>query len=239
MNVTKIGAALLFGAALAGGCNTSTSGANERISFTPENCGQVLSCDLADSIAAGGKINITIDSLDGTPTAGLDLASRDPDIVTVEPAADIGGAPSWELTAHAPGVADLAALDGELEIDFVEVPVQELEHLGLEGFVGDAVGPAIEDGFDEAWTVNADTQVSWFVRPMVNDAVLMGRFSFETVTEVGLPDVTDFELDNSDRPNGHLSVMLPPGDYPVEFQLSLAPDDIYVSAIIHAVATGQ
>lgn len=238
MNVIRNGAALLFGAALAAGCNTSTSGANDRISFTPDECGQLTSnCNLADSIGVGGQINIQIDSLDGTPTAGLDLASRDPDILAVERGADLNGAPSWLLTALAPGVADLAALDGTHEIDFVEVPVQAVAHLALEKVVGEAVGPTLEDGYDEAWTINADTQTSWFVRPVASDdGVLMGRFSYETVTVSGEPDVTDFELENSDRPAGHLSVRLPPGAYPVTFELTL-DQDVFVDAIIHAVLT--
>jgi hypothetical protein len=217
-------------------CNESQTGANERIAFTPANCGQI-GCDLDDSIGVYGKINIQIDGLNGQSTAGLDLASRDPSRLTVEPAADINGAPSWELTALAAGVVQLAAIDpGGTEIDFVEVPIQDLVALTLQPYTSNIVGPAEEQGYDEAYTVNANEPVAWNVRPLIaGDVTTMGRFMFETVTIAGEPDVTDFELGTSDRPNGYLYVDLPAGDYPVEFQLSDDPDNLYVSAIIHSI----
>jgi hypothetical protein len=219
-------------------CNTSQTGANERIAFTPQNCGQPAEgCDLADSMGVYGKISMTIDGLNGQPTAGLDLASRDPARLTVEPTADIGGQPAWELTAHAAGVVQVAAVDaGGTEIDFVEVPIQEVLALTMQPYTSNIVGPSDETGYDEAFTVNADEPVAWNVRPLIaGDVTTMGRFMFETVTITGEPDVTDFELGTSDRPNGYLYVDLPAGDYPVEFQLSDDPDAIFVSAIIHSL----
>ena len=217
-------------------CNTSQTGANERIAFTPVECGQPAEgCDLRDSMGVHGTIGMTIDGLNGQSTAGLDLASRDPQRLTVEPGPDVGGQPSWLLTAHEAGVVQVAAVDqGGAEIDFVEVPIQDVVALTLQPYTSNIVGPSEEQGYDEAYTVNANEPVAWNVRPLIaGDVTTMGRFRFETVTEAGLPDVTDFELGTSDRPNGYLYVDLPAGDYPVEFQLS-ADFDIFVSAIIHA-----
>ena len=92
-----------------------------------------------------------------------------------------------------------------------------------------------EVGYDEAWTVEAGTDVSFIVRGMLaEDAVTMGRFSVETLVDEGDTRIFDAELENSDRPNGYLSVNLPAGDYPISFMLT-EDFDIYVDAIIHAV----
>jgi hypothetical protein len=228
--------ALLGG--LSAACNTSKTGANDRLSFTPVDCGDhgAGGCDFDDSIGVGGTVSVTLDSLDGTATAGLDLASADPSVLTVVPTADIGGEPAWDLTAVGPGVARLAAIDPDAtEIDFVEVSTQDVTGLTMEPLVGSPVGPTQEGDYDEAFTVNADTAYSWVIRPLIaGDAITMGRFSYETVLNQGDPDITLYEAENSDRPNGYLYVTLPAGDYPVEFQLSQDPDNIYVSAIIHA-----
>ena len=100
--------------------------------------------------------------------------------------------------------------------------------------VGDVVGPSQETGYDEAFTVNAGVEVTWFVRPLIaGDVTTMGRFAYETVLDSGQPAVTDHELANSDRPNGYLSVNLPAGTYPVRFELSADPN-VGVEAVIHA-----
>lgn len=225
-----LAAALALAAAA---CNESRSGANERVRFTPDECGNV-NCTFDDSIGVGGTISITIDGIDGFPTAGLDLASRDPDLFSVAPRSDIAGRPAWDLTAHAAGVGELVALDGSEEIDFIEIPIQEVIALTMDPFAGDIVGPNEEAGYDEAFTVNANEAVSWFVRPVVEgDAITMGRYSFETVLDAGAPSVVDHEAANSDRPNGYLYVTLPAGDYPVRFELTDDPD-VFVEAIIHA-----
>lgn len=219
-------------------CNTPSSGANERIEFTPTECGQAGGCDFDDAIGVYGTISVTIDSLDGTPTAGLDLASRDPSIMSVTPRADIGGEPAWDVTALGPGVAELAALDaGGNEIDFIQVDLVDPVALTMVPFVGDIVGPNPEAGYDEAFTIQAGDLVSWFVRPLVAaDVTTMGRFSFETVLDAGGPDLTLYEASNSDRPNGYLylDATLPPGDYPVRFELT-EDGAIGVEAIVHAL----
>lgn len=218
-------------------CNTSRTGANGNIEFTPQNCGQVLSCDFDLSIGQYGAINVTIDGLDGTPTAGVDLVSSDSSVFTVSVGEDVGGEPSWEIYGVGPGVADLIAYNGDTEVDFLEIPVQTVQFLALEDFVGEAVGPTEEQGYDEAWTVEADTDVSFIVRGMLaEDAVTMGRFSVETILPENDTRIIDAEAENSDRPNGYLFVNLPAGDYPVSFALT-EDFDIYVDAIIHAVVT--
>ena len=218
-------------------CNTSQNGANDRLRFTPDNCGQVGGCDFADSIGVGGKINVTLDSLDGTPTAGIDLASRDPDLLAVEPGEDIGGEPSWELTALGSGFADLAAIDsrGE-EIDFITVPLEDVASVKMIDFVGNPVEGS-EDGFDQAWTVSAGEEVSWFIRPLVADGTeTMGRFPTEIVINAGDPDITQFETASNDLEKGYFYVTPAQGDYPLEFHFSYDFDNLWVSTVIHAVA---
>src|SRR5262249_46075828 len=108
-------------------CNTTSSGANQHIGFTPTNCGTLGGCDFDLSVGVGGKVDVTLDSLDGTPTAGLDLASRDPNLLSVTTTADVGGEPAWELTALGRGSADLVAIDsGGGEVDFVPVPMVDV-----------------------------------------------------------------------------------------------------------------
>jgi hypothetical protein len=217
-------------------CNTSTEGANGNVLFTPINCGVIAGCDFADSIGVYGAIDVQIEGVDGFATAGLDLASDDEGVFTVAPTEDSGGRSTWEIQAHSAGVARLAALTGDgAEVDFVEVSVQDVTHLAMEEFVGDAVGPTDETGFDEAWTVNADEQVSWFIRPRIaGDAPTMGRFSFETILDGGATWLDTAEQEESDRPNGYLFLQLPAGDYPISFELTESVD-IYVDAIIHAL----
>jgi hypothetical protein len=216
-------------------CNTSQSGNNDRVAFTPTNCG-VIGCNFADGIGVFGRISVQISGIDGQPTAGLDLASTDTAVLSVERQADIGGAPAWELTAHAPGVVDLAALDAGTEIDFITVDILDVVALHMNEFVGDIVEQD-DPEYDQWFTVDAGEQVSWLIRPVTADEEQpMGRFDFQTVTYEGAPDVTQYELENSDRPTGHLSVNLEVGDYPVEFRLTEAFEEIYVTALISAVA---
>ncbi len=222
----------------AAACNTSTEGANGAVRFTPTNCGIVAGCDFAESIGVFGAIDVQIEGIDGFSTAGLDLASNDEDIFTVASVADVGGRPTWEIVVHDAGVARLTALTGSGgEVDFVEVSTQDVTNLALEEFVGDAVGPTTEQGFDEAWTVTADELVSWYVRPRIaGDVPTMGRFSFETILDGGATWLTGAEQEGSDRPNGYLYLRLPPGDYPISFELTES-QDTFVDAIIHAVQT--
>lgn len=224
----------LAAVALAAACNTPREGAYGNVRFTPRECGQVGGCDFDDSIGVGGTISVTISGIAGFSTAGVDLRSDDPDLLAVTRRADLGGQPAWDLTSLASGVAGLRAVrDGET-VDLLEIPMQEVQYLTMVPFVGDIVGPTEEEGYDEAFTVNADQAVSWFVRPAIaGGATTMGRFAFETVLDAGSPRVTDHEESNSDRPNGYLYVTLPSGDYPVRFELS-RDQDVYVEAIIHA-----
>jgi hypothetical protein len=215
-------------------CNTSQTGANGNVAFTPVECGELGGCDFADSIGVGGKINVTISGLDGTPTAGLDLASREPDKLDVVPGADVGGEPSWELTALTAGVVQLAAIDPDgNEVDFIEVPMQEVTKLTMVPFAGD-VTPITLDGVDEAFQVMADTAASWSVRPVIaGDVTTMGRYEFVNIQ--GQPDISPFEAVNSDPANGYLYVEhIDPGDYPIEFQLAIDAE-IYVTAIIQVL----
>jgi hypothetical protein len=215
-------------------CNTSQTGANGNVAFTPVECGELGGCDFADSIGVGGKINVTISGLDGTPTAGLDLASREPDKLDVVPGEDVGGEPSWELTALTAGVVELAAIDPDgNEVDFIQVPMQEVTKLTMVPFAG-SPEPIEEVDVDEGYQVMAGTAASWSVRPLIaGDVTTMGRYTFVNIQ--GTPDITPYEAVNSDPANGYLYIEnIATGDYPIEFQLVI-DGEIYVTAIIHAI----
>jgi hypothetical protein len=231
----RVGTILVGVGALAlAACNQSRAGVNDKILFTPVECGQ-LSCDFDDSVGVFGTIALQITGIDGQATAGLDLASRDTSVATVERRDDVGNAPAWDLHAHAAGVVEVAAVDTDgTEIDFVQIGIQDVTRLTMLPVVGDVVGPSTEADYDEAFTVNADEPVSWSIRPVIaGDVTTMGRFSFETVLDAGGPDLTQFETASSDRPNGYLYVQLPAGDYPVRFEVT-EDIDVAVEAIIHA-----
>jgi hypothetical protein len=230
----RVGTILVgVGALTLAACNQSRAGVNDRIRFIPAECGQIV-CDFDDSVGVYGTISLQISGIDGQPTAGLDLASRDETVATIERRDDITGAPAWDLHAHAPGVVEVAAIDTDAtEIDYVQVPVQDVTRLTMLPVVGDIVGPSTEAGYEEAFTVNADEPVSWSVRPLIaGEVTTMGRFSFETVLDAG-STLTEHETASSDRPNGYLYVQLPAGDYPVRFEIT-EDIDVAVEAIIHA-----
>jgi hypothetical protein len=217
----------------AAACNTSQTGANGNVEFTPTQCGQIGGCDFEDSIGVGGVINVTLNGLDGFSTAGLDLASRDPSLMDVRPGEDVGGEPSWEVQSLGAGVVELAALDRDgNEVDFIEVPMQEDTRLTMEPVAGDIVGPVAEGDIDEAFQVNADALVSWSIRPVIaGDVTTMGRYQFQSTEAI---DLSAYETESSDRANGYLYLQLPIGDYPIVFELA-DNADIFVTAIIHAV----
>jgi hypothetical protein len=212
-------------------CNQSQAGVNERILFTPVQCGQPLDgCDFDDSVGLHGTISLQISGIDGQPTAGLDLASRDPSVAQVSRRADISNAPAWDLAALAPGVVDVAAIDSNgIEIDFVQVGVQEVVGLTMVPVDTSIVGPDVEEGYDEAFTIKADLNASWLVRPLIaGDVTTMGRFAFTPVLD---PLAT--QVQGSDPDNGLLAIKVPAGTYPVSFSLSADPA-IAIEAVIHA-----
>lgn len=219
----------------AAACNTSQTGANGNLSFTPTNCGVIGGCDFADSIGVNGKINVQITGLDGTSTAGLDLASQDESVLLVSPGPDINNAPSWELTAVSPGVADLVALDpGGTQIDFVEVPVQEVTSFHAVPFAGSIVEGTPTTGYDQAFQVNADMLTSWYVVPYITgDVETMGRYDF--TYQSGQPDITQYETATSDAAHGYFYVQLPAGGYSVTFNQVVDPG-LSVAFTIDAVA---
>jgi hypothetical protein len=215
-------------------CNVSQDGANDILRFTPTDCGQ-LGCNFADSIGVGGTISVQLESLGGTPTAGLDLVSGDPAIMDVFRREDLGGRPAWDVVALGAGVADLVAVDGGTEVDFLEVSMQDVAALTMVPFVGDIVETSV-DGYDEAYAVQADAIVSWSVRPLIaGDALTMGRFEMEIAVDAGAPSVLDHLQDNADLAAGYLSVALPAGGYPLEFNVA-GNYDVVLRARIDAVA---
>lgn len=196
------------------GCNTTTEGANGAVFFTPMNCGR-LSCDFDDSVGVGGRLDVVIEGAEGVSTAGVVLESDDPSVLFVEEVPDIGGRPAWNIEGVNPGVARLIAYDGDFELDFLEVGVQELSYLAMMPIVGDAVGPDTSSpDFDEVWTVNADEAVSLQVTPYIGvDAPTMGVYTYTATIDAGLEE----GLLDDDLSDGYLYFQVPAGEYAVSF----------------------
>jgi len=224
---------LVPGLALVAACDISQSGGNERLDFTPTECGyKLIGCNFADSIAVGGTIEVQITPRDGGTTTGLDLATDTPDLLAVEPVP--GSSPrAWQLTALGAGVGRLAALDdGGAEIDFLEVPMQAAVGLGLDEAGGRADGPTQEPGFDEVWTVDADRDAQFNVTARVGPgARAMGRFRY-VPEPVGF--ILNYELDHH-LEDGFIHFMLPEGDWSMTYRLEIAPT-VEVGLLFHAVA---
>ncbi len=210
-----IQSALLALAALtAVACDVTTQGANGNVNFTPTECGR-FACDFDDTIGVGGTIEVQIAGVDGVTTAGATLVSDDPSLLSVRPIGDIGGRPTWELQSLAAGVARLTVLDAiDDELDFIEVPMQEVAGLITNNVLGNAVGPSSDASFDEIWTVNADESVSFQVTPVVGiDSEVMGRYVYTATIDAGL----QAGLIDDDLSEGYLYFSVPAGEYAASF----------------------
>jgi hypothetical protein len=228
----RISLAALAAAALSVGCDQPKEGALNNVSFTPTNCGLLVGCDFDDSIGVGGKIDVQISGIDGFSTAGIDLASRNPDVFDVVAVGDVGGEPTWEITANSAGIADLAALlDGE-EQDFLEIAIQDVDHYISENILGTAVGPSADPNADEGWAINADERVTFQVTPTIGDSVpTMGRFTFLATLD---PEIEEGAMVDQEPGEGHLDFLVPPGDYIVDFESDA--DGLTLSVAFHATA---
>jgi len=184
-------------------------------------------------VVGGGTLEVQITGQDGTSTAGLDLASTAPSILSVAKIADQDGRPTWELHGGAAGVATLAALDNAgTEIDFVGITVMAADRLSLVNLVGDAVGPVPETGYDEGWGINAGQLVSFQAVPRAGGNQPIGRLAYVAVLPQG-STLLDTEQTASDRPSGYLYVQPPAGDYPVTMEVADDPT-LAVDAVLHA-----
>jgi hypothetical protein len=191
-------------------CNATSEGARGVVEFTPRDCGRI-GCDFDDSIGVGGVLNVQIRGTDGVSTAGVVLASSDEDVLAVTAIADLGGAPAWELEGISAGVARLEAIDADDGVvDFLAVGVEEVSGLSLENVLGDAVGPEIAEGYDEAWQINADAAVSFQVTPTIGEgAPTMGRFLYD----VSLDEPIAQGLIEPDPSEGYLYFQVAAGEY--------------------------
>jgi hypothetical protein len=215
-------------------CNEGRTGANNLVEFTPLNCGNaLLGCSFDSSLALWADTDVQIAGIDGFSTAGIDLASADPSVLTVVKIADVAGRPTWKLHGAGEGVARLAAVDtGGSEADFTEVAVRKASRLTMEKVLGEAVGPTLEGGA-ETFTVNAEQEVSLQARMVVDaSAELIGRLEYTVVVPVG-SRLLDAEISGSDRPAGYLYVRPPAGIYPFTFELAVDPT-VKVDAVLKA-----
>jgi hypothetical protein len=195
-------------------CNVSTDGANGNVTFTPTDCGRI-GCDFDNSMGVGGTIQVQIAGIEGVSTAGADLISDDPSLLSVTAVADVGQ-PTWELQSLAPGVARLTVLDSQgADLDFLEVPMQELTGLIGTNILGDAVGPSDDASFDEVWTVNADEAVSFQVTPVIGiDSPTMGKYVYTATVDAGL----EAGLIDTNLSEGYLYFEVPAGQYTASFE---------------------
>ena len=227
---------LCLGILAASGCNESTEGTYENISFTPRDCGAWnTGCAFDDSIGVGGLVNVQIAGINGFSTAGVTLGTEDTAVLDVTPIADIGGRPAWQLMGLDAGVARLQAYDTSQEIvDFIEVSVQPVTALVLEDFIGDAV--ASDPGaYDETWIVQAETDTSFYVVPTIGEGVrTMGRFPYDATLDA---EVLSGLLPSADVGEGYLAFNVPAGDYEVSFE-TISADPLYLDVLISAQTPG-
>jgi hypothetical protein len=218
---------------LAAACNTSTTGDEHQLEFTPVNCGNaLLGCDLAAGLVAGGEVDVEVRGLGGVSTDGLTLTSTTPSVAEVTAVAG-AQVPTWSVRGLAPGVVDLSALDsGGLEVDTVHFTVGAAERLSLVKLAGTATGPDDEAGADEAWQVTAGALVSFQAVPMKADYRLIGRLPYTFTASAGTT-LLETEQSTSDRPKGYLYVQPAAGDYTFTFALTATPA-VGVDVALHA-----
>ena len=204
----------LFALTAAAGCNETSGGAEGVVEYTPDRCDIVGSgCSFDNSIAVGGDLIVHIMGADGVSTAGFDLVSDDTTVLDVVPIADIGGRPTWELIGNGAGVARLIAVDADdVEVDFLEVPVQEIDNLALQNSIGDAVGGPVQGDpdYDEIWSLNAGEETWFYVEPLAGQGLLMGVVQY-TITIDG--DLEASLVEGSDIPGGFYKINASAGDY--------------------------
>lgn len=223
---------VFFVVAATAACDVSQEGDQGNIRFTPTDCGRVGGCDFEDSVGVGGTIAVQIEGIEGFSTAGVTLEAADPEVIALAPIGDIGNRPAWEITGIGAGVSRIIAYDSDdNEVDSLDVPVQELIGLTLENFVGDAVGPLDDSVYDEAWTVNADEPVSFYVTPLIAGSVpTMGRYDYITAVDQGMEAGM---LEGADPAAGYIYFNVPAGDYTADFDDGLGNT---LSVIITAAA---
>jgi hypothetical protein len=208
-------AALVTGAAA---CNTTTAGANGAVDFTPIECGRdSQGCTFERAVGVGGTLDVHIKGTDGVSTAGATLEAEDSNVVAVEAIDDVGGKPTWALTGVSPGVTRLYAVDGNGDdLDYLEIDVKDPVALRFDAFLGNTVGPDTAEGYDEAWTVNADEATSFFVTPLGDDdEPVLGVYRYQ----VQLDDALAEGLIDTDKPaEGYLYFQVPAGEYTAHFE---------------------
>ena len=215
----KIGLAfcVVVGSFGAAGCDTSSSGAEGVLFFTPTECGRV-GCNFNDSVGVGGALLVHISPRDSTvSTVGLDLESSDESIFTIQAVPDVGGEPTWEIIGQNDGVTSLTAFDTATgdDVDFIAVVVQELDALSSRNVLGDAVGPDLNDqDFDEVWTINADQRVSFSIDPIVGNTIAMGRYEYTATIDAAIDDGL---VDSDSLSDGHLDFSVPVGEHAASF----------------------
>ncbi len=203
-----------FCLATAVACNSSTPGSNDLIGFSPLDCGRI-GCSFDATIATGSRLNLHIAATE-INVRRLEVRSSDSQRLTVTPIVDIAGRPTWELHALAAGEVSLEAFrpsstgGEEPTIDRLTINVDDLTNLRLVHFLGSASGPNQADGFDESWTVVANSPVSFRVTPFDSaDVAMLGRFDYVVHLD---PELTSGLID-SQVDEGRLYLRAPPGNF--------------------------
>jgi hypothetical protein len=233
--------AYLLAPLLAAGCNVTSTGTHNVITFTPSNCGDPTGCDLGNALALWSTVDVQIARTSGGPITGLTLESRDPTTATVAPTAAVQGVPTWRVTGADAGatgagaMVDLAVIDtAAAEVDSIAITVKATDHLGFSKFTGTAAGPAIETGYDEAWRVKQDAPVAFQVRARLGTEDLEGRYQFDVVADPA--NLLSHEPQGADHAYGYVYVQPPAGDFPLTLALHADPT-LQLKVMVHAVAT--
>lgn len=213
-------------------CNTPSSGENDRLEFTPTECGNpLLGCDLGSGVVVGGSLEVEVRGVGAVTTDGVTLVSATPTVLAVVDIADVG-VPTWELRAVAAGTATLSAVDaGGVEVDTLTFTVAAPERLAMVKLAGNATGPTDEAGVDEAWQVDAGGLVSFQAAPMRGSARLIGRLDYTLTVPPG-STLLETEQSNSDPTIGYLYVQPAAGDY--TFTFSAGNPALSVDVALHA-----
>lgn len=184
---------LILGAATALlGCDSATSGALGRVSFTPEHCGLPFGfgCDFDRGVVDGSTVDIYIEGKEGFSSAGLDLVSETPQVAGLEVIADLDGRPAWRIRGLRAGRAEIAAIDrDDAVVDYLRFDVRTPNY----GFHLDSSssleGPATnEPGYDEVWQLRG-RRVDLRLLSYDRGDAMMGEFDFDVMLSNEFNDV--------------------------------------------------
>jgi|GEM_PF-2094753 len=164
------------------GCDRATSGALGRVSFTPEHCGLPFGfgCNFDRSVVSGSTVDLYIEGNEGFSSAGLDLMSETPDVVSLEAIADLDGRPAWRVRGLRPGRAEIAAVDrDDVSVDYLRFDVSAPNYAFHVDSSSSLRDPDLnQPDFDEVWRLRG-TRVDLRLLSYDGDDAMMGDFDLD------------------------------------------------------------